>query len=119
MAILQQYNSFFFYLTSAYVSHYKAIYYTFILTGTVLATSCLRLDMTCTAKNITKNDDVEINELRHTANFHMHVALLKVSIMSILLDMDSIFIFPLNHPSLLLIYRYSILCVSAKFGVEV
>ena len=33
--------------------------------------------------------------------------------------MDIIFIFHLNHPSLLLIYRYSILCVSAKFGVEV
>ena len=40
-------------------------------------------------------------------------------IISILLDMDIIFIFHLNHPSLLLIYRYSVLCVSAKFGVEV
>ena len=28
--------------------------------GTMLATRCLRLDMTYTAKNITKNDDVEI-----------------------------------------------------------
>ena len=33
--------------------------------------------------------------------------------------MDIIFIFHLNDPSLLLIYRYSILCVSAKFSVEV
>ena len=69
-----------FYLPRVYVSHYKAIYYTFILTGTVLATSCLRLDMTSTAKNITKSDDVEIKELRHTADLHVHVALLKVSI---------------------------------------
>ena len=45
----------------------------------MLATSCLRLDMTCTAKNITKDDDVEIKELRHTADLHVHVALLKVS----------------------------------------
>ena len=35
--------------------------------------------MTCTAKNITKNDDVEIKELSHTADLHVHVALLKVS----------------------------------------
>ena len=40
-------------------------------------------------------------------------------IISILLDMDIILPFPLNHPSLLLIYRYSFLRVSAKFGVEV
>ena len=35
--------------------------------------------MTCTAKNITKDDDVEIKGLRHTADLHVHVALLKVS----------------------------------------
>ena len=34
-------------------------------------------------------------------------------------ERSSSFVFHLNHPSLLLIYRYSILCVSAKFGVEV
>ena len=78
MAILQQYNSFF-YLPRVYVSHYKGIYYTFILTGTELATSCLHLDMTCTAKNITKDDDVEMKELRHMADLHIY-ALLKVSI---------------------------------------
>ena len=67
VAILQQ--SFF--ILQGHVFHrlyHKAIYYTFILTGTVLATSCFCLDMTCTAKNITKNDDVEIKELRHTAD---------------------------------------------------
>ena len=50
-----------------------------ILTGTMLSTSCLRLDMTCTAKNITNNDDVEIKKFHHTADLHVHVALLKVS----------------------------------------
>ena len=45
----------------------------------MLATSCLRLDMTCTAKNITKYDDVKIKEFRHTADLHVQVALLKVS----------------------------------------
>ena len=40
-------------------------------------------------------------------------------IISILLDMDMTLPFPLNHPSLLLIYRYSFLRVSTKFGVEV
>ena len=53
MAILQQYNSLF-YLARACVSHYKTIYYMFILMGTVLATSYLPLDMMCTANNITK-----------------------------------------------------------------
>ena len=76
--ILQQYNSVF-YLTKAHVSHYKAIYYTLILTGTMLSTSCLPLDMTCTAKNITKNDDIKIKKIRHTTNLHVHVAMLKVS----------------------------------------
>ena len=33
--------------------------------------------------------------------------------------MDVILAFPLNNPSVLLIYRYSILHVSAKFGVKV
>ena len=75
-------SNLFFHLTRACFSHYKAIYYTFILTCTVLATSCLHLDMTCTAKNITKNDDVEIKELRPTADLHVHVALLKVSIIT-------------------------------------
>ena len=41
--------------------------------------------MTCTAKNITKNDDVEIKELQHTADLHVQVALLKVSNLSKLL----------------------------------
>ena len=68
-----------FYFPRQYISHYKEIYYMFILTGTVLATSCLRLDMTCTAKDITKIDDVEIKELCHMADLHVHVALLKVS----------------------------------------
>ena len=45
----------------------------------MLATGCLCLDMTCTSKNITKYDDVEIKELRHTADLHVYVALLKVS----------------------------------------
>ena len=46
----------------------------------MLATSCLRQDMTCTAKNITKNDDIKTKNLRHTADLHVHVALLKVSV---------------------------------------
>ena len=79
MAILQQYNSLFYHPRTC-VSHYKAIYYTLILTGTMLATSCLRLDMTCTTKNITINDDVQMKILCHTADLHIHVALLKVSI---------------------------------------
>ena len=33
--------------------------------------------------------------------------------------MDIILAFPLNHPSVLLIYRYSVLHVSAKFDVKV
>ena len=40
-------------------------------------------------------------------------------IVTILLGMDIILPFPLKHPSLMLIYRYSFLRVSAKFGVEV
>ena len=51
--------------------------------------------------------------------YQQGVLFLVLIIVSILLDMDIIFIFPLNHPSLLLIYRYSFLRVSAKFGVEV
>ena len=50
----------------------------------------------------------------------MSLRLLILNIFPIFLGMN-IFIlsFPLNHPSLLLIYRYSFLRVSAKFGVKV
>ena len=65
-----------FFIFQGYISHHKAID---ILAGKMLATSCLCLDMTCTSKNITKYDDVEIKELRHTADLHVYVALLKVS----------------------------------------
>ena len=40
-------------------------------------------------------------------------------IISILLDMDIILPFPLNRPSLLLIYRYCFLRVSTNFGMAV
>ena len=42
-----------------------------------------------------------------------------LTIISILEGMDIILLFPVDHPLLLLIYRCSFLCVSAKFGVEV
>ena len=41
------------------------------------------------------------------------------TIISSLLGMNIILALPLNHPSVLLIYRYSILPVAAKFDVEV
>ena len=40
-------------------------------------------------------------------------------IVTILLGINVISPFPLNHPLLLVIYRYGHLCVSVKFGVEV
>ena len=60
-------------------AYIKSVCYTFMLTGKQPASRCLCQCMTSTAKNITKIDDVKFEMVRHTADLHVHVALLKVS----------------------------------------